>query len=62
VSEGKPIKAVKLLGKKLAVFRLPLAPGEKQPRMLRRRLKEQIEILPGRRADGGDRHSPFAKK
>src|SRR6266571_5804875 len=32
LTEEKPIKAVKLLGEKLVVFRLPLGPGESQPR------------------------------
>ena len=32
LTEEKPIKAVKLLGEKLVVFRLPLGPGDSQPR------------------------------
>jgi 5,5'-dehydrodivanillate O-demethylase oxygenase subunit len=32
LTEEKPIKAVKLLGEKLVVFRLPMAPGDTQPR------------------------------
>src|SRR5437667_12723974 len=32
LTEEKPVKAVKLLGEKLVVFRLPLGPGESQPR------------------------------
>jgi 5,5'-dehydrodivanillate O-demethylase len=32
LTEEKPIKAVKLLGEKLVVFRLPLKPTESQPR------------------------------
>src|SRR5260370_944701 len=32
LTEEKPIKAVKLLGEKLVVFRLPLGPNESEPR------------------------------
>ena len=32
LTEEKPIRAVTLLGEKLAVFRMPPAPGEKEPR------------------------------
>ena len=53
LTQEKPIKAVTLLGEKLVVFRLPLAPGESSPRygLLAERCRHRLASLAYGRVD-----------
>jgi 5,5'-dehydrodivanillate O-demethylase len=61
VTEEKPIKAVKLLGEKLVVFRLPLGPGETQPRygLVAEQCKHRLASLAYGRVDAEGIRCPY---
>src|SRR3978361_1516393 len=57
----QPIKAVTLLGEKLAVFRLPLRPGETQPRygLVAEQCRHRLASLASGRGDDEGFRCPF---
>jgi len=61
LTEEKPIKAVTLLGEKLVVFRLALAPGESQPRygLVAERCRHRLASLAYGRVDHEGIRCPY---